>query len=109
MLRLFKQIRASQLISTLADGTIRENHDTVHRLREMGGAAVPPLLRALSSDDYTTQTEAVRALGMLKDPEALGPLTEKRKHADPAMVELIDKALEKILAKHNDLEHPLAQ
>lgn len=99
MLRFFQQFKAKRLIDTFQYGTIRENYDTVHKLSAMGEAAVVPLLKALTSDNRRTQSEAVTALGLMRSERSLGPLAELAKGLDPDLAKEARAAIERILAK----------
>ena len=97
--RVLMQMRANRLIATLARGTVRENSDTVDKLRRIGEPAVAPLIRALHDPDFVTQREAIRALGHLGSVDALRPLTALAKEADPDLATEVHRAIARILTK----------
>jgi HEAT repeat protein len=105
--RILNQIKASRLIATLSRGSIRENSDTVDKLRRLGEFAVEPLIRALNDPDRVTRLEAVRTLGHVATPDELRPLVDLSKSEyDPELAGAAKKSIARILARGDRRTHP---
>ena len=100
--RLIQHIKANRLVNSLERGSIRENTDSVYELIRIGEAAISPLLRAIHSDDRTTQIEAIRALGHLGVDDVLPHLSGMTHSDDPAVVEVALRAIRRILDKREN-------
>ena len=65
-------------------------------LIKMGAPSVEPLAQALNDNDQVVRRLAVIALGEIKDPKAIGALTERLKDESPEVRQAAQEAIEKI-------------
>jgi len=97
---MWEKYKAKRLISQLAIGSIRENSDTVDKLRAIGPPAVKPLIKAISSKNYRVKLESIRALGHIGDPRALPAIEKMLKHKNEIVREYAQQALKNLKAKN---------
>jgi 4a-hydroxytetrahydrobiopterin dehydratase len=71
------------LVGLLEYGDFLEKREAARKLGSLKNArAVPPLIKALSSDDVALSRRAARSLGRLNDRRAVDPLIEMLKNED---------------------------
>jgi HEAT repeat protein len=96
----FGAFRAKQLIGELAKGSIRENADTVDKLRAIGRPAVGPLIKGLKHKTYRVKLECIRALGHIGDPKAIPALEPLLGHRNEIVREYALTALTRLRGAH---------
>jgi HEAT repeat protein len=98
---MLDRVRAWFLIANLAEGSIRENSDTVDKLRAIGAPAVGPLVRGLGKRKYSVKLECIRALGYIADPRAVPHLEKLLAHPNDVVREFARTALDRIQNKNS--------
>jgi HEAT repeat protein len=94
--RMFERLKARLLIKDLEEGSIRENSDTVDKLRAIGPDAVDALIHGLKSKKYRVKLECIRALGYIGDPRAIPHLETLGDHHNDVVRQYAHAALERI-------------
>ena len=93
---MLARVKAWLLIKDLEEGSIRENSDTVDKLRAIGPAAVTALIRGLNNRKYRVKLECIRALGHIADPRAIPSLETLRGHHNDVVRQYAEAALQRI-------------
>jgi len=93
---MFERLKAWLLIKDLEEGSIRENSDTVDKLRAIGSDAVGALIRGLGSKKYRVKLECIRALGYIGDPRAIPHLEKLRSHHNEVVRQYAETSLTRI-------------
>ena len=106
---MFETWKARRLINEMRSGSIRENADTVDKLRAIGPAAIKPLVKGLSDKAYRVKLECIRALGYIGDPQAIPAIEPLLKHKNEVVQDYARHALDRLYAIRDGRPVPAAK